>query len=207
MSLVDQLSSSLNIKNEGPNKEAAEVILKTPQRVEEIMEALPITSPDLLGDCAEVLTMVSEQQPQIVVPYAERIFPLLSHKKTRVRWEAMHCLANLAFFIPQEMTELLPTLEERIREDDSTIVRDYAVTALGNYAASSKTAAQTVFPLLKMAINVREGKHAKLVLEAFVKIVEFLPEEKEYFQTIAEIHLEDSRGSVKKAAKQLKKIL
>lgn len=205
MSLVDQLASSLNIKNETPNIDAAAVILKSPQRIVEIIEAIPQAEPALLGDCVEVLTMISEQQPQLVVPYADQIIPLLSHKKTRVRWEAMHCLAYLASFIPQRMSGLLPQLEEHIREDDSTIVRDYVVTALGNYGSTSQEAAQQVFPLLKMAVNVRDGKHAKLALEGFVKLVGLLPHEKDYFLRTAQAHLEGNRGSVKKAAKQLLK--
>ena len=204
MNLINQLSTSLKTKNEAPNRRAADVILKNPQRVNEIIGGISEAAPALLGDCIEVLTLVAEQQPELITPYADVIIPFLQHQKTRVRWETIHCLAYLAESIPGKIKNILPVIEDLIRQDESTIVRDYAVTTLGNYGKTSFQAANKVFPILKMAINIREGKHAKLVLEAFVKMSVFLDSERDYLNRISEVYLADHRSPVKKGAKQIK---
>lgn len=110
-----------------------------------------------MGDWAEVLTKVAEEEPGFIVPYVARLAPLLAHPTTRVRWEAMHALALVAALTPRLMTRLLPQLQEKLRQDTSTIVRDYAVEALGAYAASGQAAADKAFHLLVEALTVWQG--------------------------------------------------
>ena len=95
-----------------------------------------------MGDCAEVMTEVAKVPPEWVAPYAPLLPELLAHKKTRVRWEAMHALALVAAHIPESVCPLLPRLDGLIHNDESTIVRDHAIDAVANYAQVSPRAAE-----------------------------------------------------------------
>lgn len=207
MGLINQLSTALGMKNSEPNLAAAQLILAGPSRMEEIAAGLVTEKNDLLADCAEVCTMVAEKKPEIVAPHVEKLVPLLDHKKTRVRWEAMHALAYCAPLRPDVMAGLMGKLDEILRTDKSTIVRDYAITALGNYGQLDQDTAQAVLPILKIGINIYDGKHAKLVLEGYQKMLPHLGTETVYLQRTAENLQDHPRGTVKKAAKQLLKKL
>lgn len=207
MGLMDELSTSLELRNSEPNKAVAEKIIEDAALLHEIVVGMDTARDGLLADCAEVFTMVSEVKPELVAPHCDKLPPLLTHKKARVRWEAAHSLAYCAHLIPDLITDLLPTIEALITTDKSTIVRDYLITAVGNYGGNSAAAANLAFPLLKTAETVYDGKHAKLVLNGYAKLAQYLPEENPFFEATLTAYKKHIRASVKKAARDLEKVI
>ncbi|MFS0861206.1 HEAT repeat domain-containing protein [Fredinandcohnia sp. 179-A 10B2 NHS] len=195
MKLITGLSSQLGEKTEEGNRRVANACITNPELLQEIADSLSSENAALVGDCAEVLTKVAEVKPKIVLPFAGRLLPLLSHKTTRVRWEAMHALALLAFHIPVKIHSLLPKLVELIETDKSTIVRDYAIEALCFY------------PLLKGSLSVWEGKHRARVLKGMLYVCQSTSKFTLEIRGIAEEYIEDHRGTVKKAARALVKAI
>jgi HEAT repeat protein len=169
----------------------------------EIAGALQNKDAALVGDCAEVLTKVAEEHPDWVAPYAESLAALLDHKKTRVRWEAMHALALIATLAPELMASLLPQLGQIIRSDSSVIVRDGAVDAVGNYAGTGPAAAEAAYPILKEALTAWEGKQTARALNGLSKMVVVLPELAGEIRSLGQQYLDHRRGVVRQAAKAL----
>ena len=202
-----QLSSQLSERTEAANRAVAAECLKHPEHLQEIAGALGEANAALVGDCAEVLTKVAEQDPTLVAPYAEKLAALLDHKTTRVRWEAMHALALVAGRTPRLIGKLLPQLHLTLRTDASTIVRDYVVEALGSFAAASPAAADRAFPLLAEAISVWQGKHAARALTGLARVAEKAPQHAPAIRTLAYAQLGAGRGVTRKAAKSLLKSL
>jgi hypothetical protein len=124
MSILAKLSSQVGDRSEHSNRQVVLECLDAPDLLGEIAEGLRSKDAALVGDCAEVLTQVAEQHPDWVAPYAEALAALVSHKKTRVRWEVMHALALVTASAPAVIEPLLPKLAEMIRADSSVIVRD-----------------------------------------------------------------------------------
>lgn len=207
MSILSKLSSQVGDRSEKSNRLVALQCLADPALIEEIAEGLHYQDAPLVGDCAEVMTLVAEEHPEWVVPYAESLKTLLNHKATRVRWEAMHALALTAASAPQVITELLPTLVEKIRADTSVIVRDYATDAVAYYAATSKTAAEMAYPILYEALTLWEGKHAGHALKGLVNVAIAIPELRDELQEVANKFSIEKRAVVRKAAKGLHKAL
>jgi hypothetical protein len=207
MSILTKLSSQIGEKTEEGNRNVAKECLQNPTMLNEIGEGLTGKNAALLGDCAEVFTKVAEENPALVVPFAKTLQGLLEHKTTRVRWEAMHAIALMATHIPNQIFILIPQLKEIIHSDKSTIVRDYAIDTLCNYANVGKAEADTVFPLLKEALHLWEGKHRARVLNGLLKVSNQSAEHTLEIRGIAEEYLEDNRGVVKKAAKALIKTI
>lgn len=210
MSLINRLSSQIGDKTQQGNVAVAERIMADPSGsgLEEVAAALESPAGQdaaFLGDCCEVLTKVAERQPERVAPYAPRLLPLLGHKTTRVRWEAMHALALTAERVPDLMAGALPTIAELIRRDASTIVRDYAVDTFGNMARAGEAAARQAYPVLREALRAADGKHAGRALAGLCHAVQAAPDlALEALQTAHE-YADHAKPAVRKAAKALLK--
>lgn len=207
MPILNQLSSQSGDRTETSNRRVAIRCLENPELLDEISMGLKDREAALVGDCAEVMTKVAEEQPGWVVPYADLLSTLLIHKNTRVRWEAMHALALITTATPTSISPLLPMLMDRIRTDTSVIVRDYASDAMANFASTGAAAAECAYPLLKEALTLWGGKQAGHALKGLAHVAAFVPRARTELRVIAEDYSRSDRGVVRKAAKELIKVL
>ncbi len=205
MSVLGRLSSAMGDPSEASNKAVAREALERPEILDEVAAGLEWDDRKLVGDCAEVFTEVAKENPALVAPYVDRIVPLVSHKDTRVRWESTHILALVASLVPEQVAPLVPDLVAKIEQDKSVIVRDGAVQTLGEYGRSGPEAAREVFPHLLRALDVWDGKHAKLALEAMSKLVEVEPGLKAEVRAAAQRCLDHHRANVRRLAQKLMK--
>lgn len=205
--ILSQLSSQKGERDFSSNIKVAEQCLKTPTLLKEISEGLKNKDKALIADCAEVFTKVAETTPGLVAPFVDDLAPLLSHKYTRARWEAIHAISLVAHLVPDKISGLLQTIMGNIRDDDSVIVRDYGTDTLTNYAAVNKDTAQEVYPYLKEVLELWNNKHSNRALVGLKNVVKQLPEQSNEIKSIAEKYQDSPRGVVKKAAKDLLKVL
>ncbi len=203
MSLLNELSSQVGDRTEYSNRKVALKCLDEPALLEEIVRGLVSKDAALLGDCAEVLTMVAETHPDRVAPHAKQLAGLLTHNKTRVRWEAMHALALVAALAPKVVGGLLPQMGDMIQSDPSVIARDYAVKAIGNYANTSPKAAEAAYPYLKRALTAWDGKQAHHALDGLANVAAKAPQLATELSQIGASYTSHRRGVVRKAAKTL----
>ncbi|WP_445491406.1 HEAT repeat domain-containing protein [Niallia sp. 03133] len=207
MTILMKLSSQIGEKTEEGNRKAAQECLENPSLLTIIGEGLASKNAALAGDCAEVLTMTAEKQPKLLLPFSDLLIELLSHKKTKVRWEAMHAIALIAGYIPSKITPLLPKLQDLIHTDKSTIVRDYAIETLCNYAKAGEMEGQEAFLYLKESLHVWNGKHRARVLKGFLYICQSTDIHTIEIRGVAEEYKDDTKGVVKKAVKELIKAI
>jgi hypothetical protein len=205
--ILEQLSSRVHDRTAKSNLKAAARCLKEPALLDEIARGLKEQDAALVGDCAEVLTEVAREKPDLVARYATYLAPLVNHATTRVRWEAMHALALVATRDPRVIASLLPRLDEIIRLDGSVIARDYAVDAVGNYAGTNIQAARAAYPLLMDALTVYNGRQAGHALAGLAKAVAADPGLRDELGPIWERFWDSSSGVVRKAARALMKAI
>jgi hypothetical protein len=205
MDLLSQLSSQCGDRTAEADKAVAAKCLAEPRLLADI--AAGLTSPDanLLADCAEVMTEVALEKPQLVAPYAAALVPLLPHKTTRVRWEATHALALIAHLRPDVIAGILPILARAIEDDKSIIVRDYSVDAVGNYAQTGSVKMRQVYPILKRSTQVWAGRHVGHALMGLKHVAANTPELRGEIVALAQKYVEDKRGVVRKTANRLVK--
>jgi hypothetical protein len=203
MSILNQLSSQVGDRSTKSNLRVSAECLAQPALLDEVVGGLASKDAALAGDCAEVFTEVAKAEPGLVVPYAEALSALLTHRHTRVRWEAMHALALVAAGAPEVITSLLSRLRDIIRRDSSVIVRDYAVDALGNYAKTSKEAAEAAHPVLVEALTLWSGKQAARALSGLANVVSAIPSLSDELRVVAAEYENNGCGVVRKAAKVL----
>ncbi len=204
--LVEQLSARTGDRTEASNLKVVEQCLADPQRVTEIAEGLRDKDAAVVGDCAEVLTKIAETHPGLVAPYASALTLSLTHKKTRVRWEAMHALAYIAEIATNDIAALLPQLRRIVQEDVSIIVRDYAIDTLGNYAKASESAAREAYPVLREALTAWDSRHAGHALSGLANVATRIPELRMEIRDCGLNYSDDKRAVVRQKAKTLLKI-
>ncbi len=207
MTILDQLSSQTGDRSEASNQLVAGQCLENPALLDDIAAGLESQDARLLGDCAEVMTMVAQERPERIAPYAETLAGLLGHKKARVRWESMHALALIAAYADPVIEPLLPTLRQHIHTDKSVITRDYAVVAIGNYAGVGAREAGQAYPILIEALTVWAGKHAKLALNGLANVVAHTPALAPEIRDRAKPFLDAPKKVVQQAARRLLKRL
>ncbi len=175
MEILNKLSSRQGDKTEKSNKIVAEKCIKNPKLLHDIVTGFKKDDKKLQSDCIEVFTIISEQHPELIVPYADKIVPLLKSKETKTKWEALHTFSYIADKVPETIFSILPELQELIEKDKSTIVRDYTIDTIANYAKTDKESAKNAFGILKMALNIWDEKHAKQVFKGFNNVLDNYP--------------------------------
>jgi hypothetical protein len=207
MMITRQLASQVRERGQQANGDVAAQCIENPALLRDIAEGLAHNNSNLAGDCAEVFTNMAGQRPDLVAPYADTLAAYLQHKKTRVRWEPMHALALTASLVPATIQAHWLHLSEIIRTDTSLIVRDYAVDAIGNYAAVGIDEAQAAYPLLKAALSLWEGKHAGHASNGLSHVARQVPSLRDELRGLGQEYLGHGRAVIQKAAKSLIKTI
>jgi hypothetical protein len=203
MEILNQLSSKQGDKTEKSNRIVAEKCIENPDLLKDIATGFLSADKKLQADCIEVFTMVSENHPDLIVPLADKILPLLNNKETKTRWEAVHTLSFIAVKIPEIIFSILPDLQELIEKDKSTIVRDYTIDTVANFARFDKSSSGKAFGILKMALDLWDEKHAKQVFKGLSNILDNQPSYKTEISKIVKPYLDAKKNVVIKEAKKI----
>ena len=205
MEILNQLSSQKGDKTEDSNKIVAEKCIANPRLLAEIAAGLEDKDKKLQSDCMEVFTLVSEKKPEFIVQYAENIVPLLSSKQAKTRWETVHTLSYIAEKIPDVISAVLPTLQSLIEKDESTIVRDYSIDTIANYAKVNAETSEKSYELLKFTLNLWGEKHAKQVLRGFNHVLDNISGYKAEINLLVQPYLNANKKVVATEAKKIVK--
>ncbi len=203
MDIIARLSSQLGSRGQEANIDVAARCLKKPDLLRDIAARLADENARLAGDCAEVMTKVAEQRPELVAPHAKVLLERLAHDHGRVRWEAAHALALVAGHAPRVIAADLERLGRIARRDESAIVRDYVLDAIAGYAATGRKAAVASFPLLVEGVSSWNAKHAARVLRGLEGVSRAAPKLAHEIRTVAAKFADHARPGVRKAASAL----
>lgn len=146
MSIIQQLSSSLNRKDEAPNIQLAQHICKTndSNTVKELIENLNVRK--YKNDCIKVLYEIGAIAPSLIKPHVKDFMDLLTSKNNRLQWGAMTALYEISKSEPELIYDALPTIV-KAADLGSVITRDNAVKILIELAKVS-TYTKDAFALL-----------------------------------------------------------
>ena len=203
MEILNQLSSQKGDKTEDCNKIVAEKCIANPRLLAEIAVGLEDKDKKLQSDCIEVFTLVSKKKPKFTVQYAENIVPLLYSKEAKTRWEAVHTLAYIADKIPDVISSILPALQSFIEKDHSTIVHDYTIDTIANYAKISAETSKEAYELLKSTMDLWDEKHARQVLRGFNYVLDNIFDYKAEINSLVQPYLSVNKKIVATEAKKI----
>lgn len=170
MNILEGLASVCGEKPSTANREAARQCMENPLNIKEIADNVGNKNLKIAADCAEVMTMIAEEKPELISSYAETLFSYLNHKKSNVRWECAHALALAAHTMGDAISLKLEDILRVIEEDDSIVVRDYAIDIFAGFAKIGEVEAKTAYSYLTQALTAHNSRHAGHAIEGFINI-------------------------------------
>lgn len=99
MTVLNQLASALNRRDEIPNQELAKNIVQSDDKlaVKELVENLQNKDKNIQSDCIKTLDEIGKLKPKLIAEHIDKLLALLTHKNNRLQWGAMtaiHAVAN-----------------------------------------------------------------------------------------------------------------
>jgi hypothetical protein len=131
MTVIDKLASSLNRRDELPNKElAVEIVAKNDQlAIKELLHNLHSESKHIQNDCIKVLYEIGERKPAMLAHYVKEFVALLDNPRNRLRWGGMSALARITNENPKAIYAALSKIIAAA-DEGSVITKDNAVAIL-----------------------------------------------------------------------------
>jgi hypothetical protein len=141
MSILSQLATALNRRDEVPNQELAKKIVKSSDKkaVKELVENLSNKDKNIQSDCIKVLYEIGEQQPGLIAAYDKEFLALLDNKNNRLVWGAMTALDCIAGINPKGIYKNLTKIL-KASDTGSVITKDHCLGILTKLAAEKQYA-------------------------------------------------------------------
>ncbi|HUM46151.1 MAG TPA: hypothetical protein PLD84_04430 [Chitinophagales bacterium] len=153
MSVLPQLATSLNRRDEVPNTELAKKIAESHNHaaVKELVSQLYHKDKNIQHDCIKVLYETGERNPSLIAPYFNDFLKLLESRNNRMLWGAMTALDTIALEKPAATDAALLKIEAAASKG-SVIARDHAVNIFIKLCTISRYA-EHAFNLLILQIQ------------------------------------------------------
>ncbi len=153
------LASSLGRRDEGPNVELAQRIVKTEDKnaVKDLVENLSSNKSDVQADCIKVLYEIGDKKPKLISGFVRQFLTLLASKNNRLVWGAMTALDSVTLEEPALIVDNLARITE-IANKGSVITRDHAVSILTKLASIRKQEAKALPLLIKQLENCPDNQ-------------------------------------------------
>ncbi|CAN5483714.1 hypothetical protein BH09PLA1_BH09PLA1_02150 [soil metagenome] len=151
MSVLNQLACALNRRDEVPNQQLAERIVKQREAkaIRELIEQLSAGKKAVRSDCIKVLYEIGARDPNLIAEYCDEFAALIEAKDNRLAWGAMTALDCIAKVRPAEVYKRLDRIVDAA-DKGSVITRDHAVGILIKLAADKSYAKKAIGLLLAM---------------------------------------------------------
>jgi hypothetical protein len=151
MSVLNQLASSLDRRDEVPNQRLAQRIVdqRDGKAIRELAEQLSTGKKAVRSDCIKVLSEIGERDPELIADYCELFAALIDGKDNRLAWGAMTALDYIATVRPNDVYRRLDAIVEAA-DHGSVITRDHAVGILIKLAAHKSHATKSIAMLLQI---------------------------------------------------------
>ncbi|HEV7475819.1 MAG TPA: hypothetical protein VGN90_17315 [Pyrinomonadaceae bacterium] len=155
MTVLNQLASALNRRDEVPNQELAQEILRTRDKraVKELVENLTNKNKKIPADCIKVLYEIGEREPSLIAPYYREFGKLLDSKNKRLVWGAMTALDCISALEPKGVHGLLAKILDVADNSGSVIARDHAVGILVKLGKLKQYAAECLALLTEQLLS------------------------------------------------------
>lgn len=141
----------------GTAGELAEAAAKDPAFLETIVEAISGDNRKVRQRCAGAVEMISEINPELLLPYVRDIIDALYRPEARTRWEALETLCNIVPIDARSCERGVNGAETSLFDEESGPARLAAFKFLSVYGATTANRAARVWPMLDEAIQCYHG--------------------------------------------------
>lgn len=171
MTILNQLASQLDRKDEQPNIELAHQLIDDNQisGVHEVIENLMNKNKKIQHDCIKVAYEIGARKPELISPHVSVFIGLLKSRDNRMVWGAFTALSAIAEISSSTIMDHLETLFSTIKEG-SVITVDQGILTLAKLASVDRSYNERIFPFLLQHLETCRSKevpqHAESTLIA-----------------------------------------
>jgi HEAT repeat protein len=123
------------------------------------------------GTAAEVMKFVSQDHPDLMLPYIDVLIENIDYKAPRVKWGCPESIGHIAKNYPDKVEGAIPKLIKNLK-DDSTVVRWCAAFALAEIAKYNKKRQRDLTSKFNELIETEKNNGVKNVLKKALKDIE-----------------------------------
>lgn len=169
MTVLNMLATALNRRDEVPNVELAQAIVRTNDKhaVKELVDNLSNKDKNIQADCIKVLYEVGATNPTLIAGYFREFGNLLESKNNRLVWGAMTALDSIALAAPKGVYGFLARILDEAKSG-TVITRDHAVgilTKLGTLRQYSDECVPLLIEELAVCPNNQFPMYAEMSLQ------------------------------------------
>ncbi|HXB40900.1 MAG TPA: hypothetical protein VNZ49_10190 [Bacteroidia bacterium] len=206
MSVISQLATSLDIRNEEPNKVLAKKIVGKNDKaaVNELVKHLSSKDKNIQSDCIKVLYEIGEAKPELIADHDKIFLDLLDNKNNRLVWGAMTALDGIASVNPTGIHKNLAKILI-IADKGSVITKDHGINILIKLGAIKKYEDNMLTLLLDQFKDCPTNQLPKYAEDSFSIVTEkFKPKFIKTLQSrLSEIEKDTKKKRVEKIIKKL----
>jgi hypothetical protein len=207
MSVLNQLATALGRRDEVPNQELAQRIVRERHAaaVKELVENLGNKDKAIQSDCIKVLYEIGEANPDLIAKYYKEFGKLLESRNNRLVWGAMTALDTIALKQPKGVHGMLSKILQTADNSGSVIARDHAVGILAKLATVKPYQRDSIALLLEQLMSCPNNQFAMYV-EMCAPVID--ADSRDKFRKVVEKRALDldKESQKKRVAKVLKKI-
>ncbi|MCX6062807.1 MAG: hypothetical protein NTV26_01230 [Caldiserica bacterium] len=154
LSVLSSLASSLGRRDDVPNEELAQDLVRTRDTaaVQELADSLWSKDQNVRSDCLKVLYEIGYATPDLIADHVAFFLRLLGDKNNRMVWGAMIALANVADLRPDEIWQRVADVLRAV-QSGTLITVVWGTRVLAKVAASSSERRRTLFPALLQTLE------------------------------------------------------
>jgi hypothetical protein len=123
------------------------------------------------GTSADIIELISKENPEIVISYIDQMIPYINYKAPRVKWGIAETIANLPKQYPNEAEKAIPNLLKNT-QDCGTVVRWSAAFALSEIAKNNLSARKMLVPKIQEIVKSEQNNGVRNVYMKALKIIE-----------------------------------
>lgn len=171
MTIIGKFATSLNRRDEIPNRELAKLIANSNDKkaVAELFEHLSNKSKDIQSDCIKVIYEIGVLKPKLIADFSKELIALLENKNNRLQWGAMTVLNTITKEIPKTIYKALGKIIH-VANKGSVITNDHCVGILIKLCAT-KEYAEAVFLLLIERLKISPTNQLPMYAENTLPII------------------------------------
>jgi hypothetical protein len=172
MSLIEELLK-LKIKPKEKQVKMMEAVIQGKISAEELISYFKSSSESEKGTCADVISNVSKEHPEIFSPYIDILIEYTNYKSPRVKWGMPEAIGYIAKKYPDKVTKAIPYVLKNTTDDknNTTVVKWSAAFALTEIAKNNPQTRKQLLPVFERIINSEANNGVKNIYLKAIKAI------------------------------------
>ena len=187
-------------------KKLAQEAAQDEKKLAELAETLSVGSRRDRQIAASALSLISKSNPELLVPYTDKLIDALNRPEAQTRWECLEALTVLVEYDARTCNKAIPEAEASLFDEESGPVRLAAMKFLCKLGATTENRSEKVWPLIDEGIQCYHGDLE--FGDMLVALVDFSAGKlsanvKQSFSARMSFDAANGKGSLKRRAQQI----